>query len=406
MKVLMLGWELPPHNSGGLGVACYQLCKALSKKGVGIEFVLPYTADHSDIDFMKVHAAHPQDIESVLKSGIAYDSHKFIYTDGREQWMNIFDQQTMYETAVGQIVSLLEFDVIHAHDWLTFRAGLRAKHLSNKPLILHVHSIESDRAGKEGGGNPLVREIEELSMLLADRVIAVSKFTKDAIVREYNIPADKIDVVHNSIDLEMVQTLDEENIYRYLHTMRKKGYRVVVNVGRLTIQKGLPNLLQAAKLVIDRRPKTLFLIVGSGEQYYELIELAAELGISKNVIFTGFQRGKNWRDSFAIGDLFVMPSVSEPFGLTPLEAAGYGTPSIISKQSGVAEIFQNCLKIDYWDVNEMANQIMAVVDNDVLRDELHENAFKEYELLSWHPAAERLIDWYHHHATNLSEAMA
>jgi glycogen(starch) synthase len=406
MKVLMLGWELPPHNSGGLGVACYQLCKALAKKGVGIEFVLPYTADHSEIDFMNVHAAHPQGVESILKTGIAYDSQKYILSGGKETWLSMPDQQAAYESAVGQLTPLLEFDVIHAHDWLTFRAGLRAKHVSNKPLIVHVHSIESDRAGTEGGGNQLVREIEELGMLLADRVIAVSKFTKDAIVREYGIPADKIDVVHNSIDIEMVQTLEEVNAHHYLSAMKKQGYRVVVNIGRLTIQKGLPNLLKAAKLVIEREPKTIFLVVGSGEQYFELIELAAELGISRNVVFAGFQRGKNWRDSFAIGDLFVMPSVSEPFGLTPLEAAGYGTPSLISKQSGVAEVFRNCLKVDFWDVKQMANQIIAVVSSDALRDELQANAFHEYEQLSWHPAAERLMDWYTHHSTSLSEAMA
>lgn len=402
----MLGWELPPHNSGGLGVACYQLCKALSEKGVGIEFILPYTADHGDVDFMKIHAAHSQDIAAVLKSGIAYDSYKYIFNDGHEEMADIFGQQAMFETSVGRLVPLLEFDVIHAHDWLTFRAGLRARLMTGKPLILHAHSIEADRAGKANGGNSLVREIEGLSFLLADRVIAVSQFTKEAIMREYDIPADKIDVVHNSIDLEMVQTVSEENVHRYLSAMKKQGYRVVVNVGRLTIQKGLPNLLYAAKAVIDKAPKTLFLIVGSGEQYYELVELAAELGISRNVIFAGFQRGQNWRDSFAIGDLFVMPSVSEPFGLTPLEAAGYSTPSLISKQSGVAEVFRNCLKVDFWDVNEMANQIVSVVTNDSLRDELAENALQEYESLSWNPAAERLLGWYRHHVENLSEVAA
>jgi glycogen(starch) synthase len=405
MKVLMLGWELPPHNSGGLGVACYQLCKALSKKGIDIEFVVPYTADHEDIDFMKIHPAHPQGISEILKSGIAYDSYKYIFDDGSEEWVDMFKQQAMFETAVGRLAPMLECDVIHAHDWLTFRAGLRARQVTGKPLILHVHSIESDRAGQEMGGNPLVREIEGLSFLLADRVIAVSQFTKEAIMREYDIPSDKIDVVHNSIDLEMVQTLSEDNVHKYLDSMKKQGYRVVVNIGRLTIQKGLPNLLYAAKAVIDKAPKTLFLIVGSGEQYYELVELAAELGISKNVIFAGFQRGQNWRDSFAIGDLFVMPSVSEPFGLTPLEAAGYGTASLISRQSGVAEVFRNCLKVDFWDVNEMANQIVSVVTQDSLRDELQEHALHEYESLSWHPAAERLINWYNHHATNLSEVM-
>lgn len=401
----MLGWELPPHNSGGLGVACYQLCKALSKKNIDIDFILPYTADHG-IDFMNITAAHPQNVDAVIRAGMAYDSHLYKYADGREELVSIHQQQAMFETAVGRLITEKEFDVIHAHDWLTFRAGVRARQLSGKPLIVHVHSVESDRAGVSKGGNPLVREIESMGLMMADRIIAVSQFTKEAIMREYDIPADKIDVVHNSIDLDMVEPLDMHSSHRYLEQMRAQGYRVVVNIGRLTIQKGLTNLLYAAQKVIEREPKTLFLIVGSGEQYTELIELAAELGISQNVLFTGFRRGKQWRDSFAIGDLFIMPSVSEPFGLTPLEAAGYGTPSLISKQSGVAEVFDNCLKVDFWDIDEMANQIVNVVRHDGLRDELHANARQEYDRLSWHPAAEKLIAWYQHHAYQAAGAAA
>jgi glycogen(starch) synthase len=400
MKVLMLGWELPPHNSGGLGVACYQLCKALSKKGADIEFVLPYTADHG-IEFMNVNAAHPQDVTEVLKAGIAYDSYKYVKETGEIEWIDLFGQSALYEQAVDRIVQLAEFDVIHAHDWLTCRAALRAKEITGKPLILHIHSIESDRAGKHHGGNPMVREIEYMSMMLADRVIAISEHTKKAILREYKIPADKIEVVHNSFDTQDVQPLDAANTYQYLERMKLHGYRVVVNVGRITIQKGLPNLLRAAKEVVTRAPKTLFLFVGSGEQERELMELAAELGIGRNVVFTGFQRGKAWRDAYAIGDLFVMPSVSEPFGLTPFEAIGYGTPALISKQSGVSEVLQNCLKVDFWDINEMANQITAVVQNDALRDELHANSLKEYERLSWDNAADRLFELYERHTAKV-----
>lgn len=391
----MLGWELPPHNSGGLGVACYQLCKALSRRGADIEFILPYSADHG-IDFMRVNAAQPQDVIEVIKSGIAYDSYKYIHSDGHEEWVDMFGQQLAYEKSVDRIVEIAEFDVIHAHDWLTFRGAMRAREKTGKPMILHVHSIESDRAGGSHG-NPLVREIEETAMLLADRIIAVSGHTKHAIVREYGIPANKIQVVHNSLDTVEIQPSQDENVYRYLEKMKQDGYRVVVNVGRLTVQKGLPNLLYAAREVVARAPKTIFLIVGSGEQEYELLELAASLGIGRNVVFTGFQRGKNWRDAFTIGDLFVMPSISEPFGLTPLEAVGYGTPSLISKQSGVAEVLSNALKIDFWDIDEMANQITSVVQNDVLRDALQQNAYREYEKLSWNTAADQLFDVYNEH---------
>lgn len=395
MKVLMLGWELPPHNSGGLGVACYHLCKALAKHNVAIEFVVPYLADH-DIDFMDVTAAIPQDVKAIYKSGIAYDSYRYVMSDGREEWHDMFDQQQMYEVAVGQIVSERSFDIVHAHDWLTFRAALRAKEILGCPIILHVHSVESDRAGGHRG-NPLVHEIEEMAFLAADRIIAVSDLTRQAIARDYGIPLDKIEVVHNSLAREDMQPLEYPLVttYQYLASLRAQGYRVVTNVGRLTVQKGLPNLLRAAKIVIEKVPKTMFLIVGSGEQYIELVQLAADLGIAKNVIFTGFQRGKAWRDAMNIGDLFVMPSVSEPFGLAPLEAIAYGTPAMVSKQSGVGEVLHSCLKVDFWDVNEMANQIIATMQNDPLRDELLKNASYELDRMSWHHAANKMVNIYH-----------
>lgn len=395
MKVLMLGWELPPHNSGGLGIACYQLCKALVKRDIDIEFILPYTADHG-IDFMTVSAVAPQGAAEIIRSGIAYDSFKYIAEDGTVHWLGLHDQQLLYEDAVAKLVESKEFDIVHAHDWLTFRAALRVKQQKNCPLILHVHSVESDRAGSEQG-NPLVHEIEALGLHMADRIVAVSRHTKEAIMRDYGIPSDKIEVVHNSIESKDVVPLDNDNVYRYLSLMKSLGYRVVVNVGRLTVQKGLPNLLQAAQLVIQKAPKTLFLIVGSGEQYYELISQAADLGIGDKVLFTDFQRGKNWRDAFAIGDLFVMPSVSEPFGLTPLEAIGYGTPALVSRQSGVSEVLRNCLKVDFWDIHEMANQIASVMQSDALRDELWRHAFGEYEQLTWDKAGQRIKELYERH---------
>ncbi|MBC7581519.1 glycosyltransferase family 4 protein [Aeromicrobium sp.] len=396
MRVLMLGWELPPHNSGGLGVACYHLCKALAKKPVDIEFILPYHAPFVE-NFMKVTAAHPQGAKVVMTNSGAYDSYKYVFDDGHEEHVDIVGQQMAFEDAVARIASSKEYDVIHAHDWLTFRAALRAKQAKmHCPLILHVHSIERDRAGGQTG-NPLVREIEATSMLVADKIIAVSQLTKDAIIEEYGIPADKIDVVHNSVDHTTFEALDADNAYNYLVTMKSNGYRVVTNVGRLTVQKGLTNFLLAAKEVINRAPRTFFLIVGSGEQYFELIELAAKLGIAENVIFTGFQRGKNWRDSFAIADLFVMPSISEPFGIAPLESVGFGTPTLISNQSGVKEVLHNTLKVDFWDVHEMANQITAVVQNDALRDTLQANASAELNRMSWDHTADKLFSIYQHH---------
>lgn len=394
MKVLMLGWELPPHNSGGLGVACWQLCKALSKKGVDIEFVLPYQADHN-ADFMTIR--HSSKAKTLTKDMYlqSYDSAGF---GSQTHGMPVRMHKTHYDFIqnVAQLAEEVEHDIIHAHDWLTFRAGLRAKEVSGKPLIVHVHSIESDRAGG-GSGNPLVREVEALTFLIADKVLAVSKHTKNAIMREYKIPEDKIQVVHNSYEVAETYQLQEDSSYHYIETMKSNGYKVVVNVGRLTLQKNIPSLLRAAKDVIFRDPKTLFLIVGTGEQDYELMELAADLGISQNVIFTGFLRGKQLRDAFSIGDLFVMPSISEPFGLTPIEAACYGTPSLISKQSGVAEVLKNCLKVDYWDTKDMANQITACIQNPELAATLTSNAMDEVFRLDWSDSADSVIGHYHEH---------
>lgn len=393
----MLGWELPPHNSGGLGIACYQLCKALAKKGADIEFVLPYTAEHPGIDFMRVNAAHPQDVKKVLQAGIAYDSFKYVKHTGEIESIDIMGQAMIYEEAVGRVVSMGSFDIIHAHDWLTCRAALRAKMMTGKPLIVHLHSIESDRAGKEFGGNPMVREIEALALMVADKIITVSEHTKRAVMREYGIPAEKIEVVHNHFDKSNLEPESGDSVYPYLQRMKSLGYRVVVNVGRLTIQKGLPNLLVAFREVVKRAPKTFLLLVGDGEQKYELINAAAELGIADKVFFTGFQRGKAYRDAYTIADLFVMPSISEPFGLVALESIGYGTPILVSRQSGVSEVVHNCLKVDFWDVNEMANQIVAVVQNDALRDELHANSYREYLNHSWDQSADKLWDVYFRH---------
>ena len=395
MKILMLGWELPPHNSGGLGVACYGLCEALSNHDVDIEFVVPYHEDHH-LEFMTVTAAHPQGAKVIMAGSGAYDSYKYVYEDGNEEWVDIYSQQKAFEHSVAEIAESREYDIVHAHDWLTFRAALRAKQARNVPLILHVHSIERDRAGGNAG-NPLVREIESTAMMLADTVIAVSQLTKDAIVADYGIPADKIQVIHNSLNEQLLAPLDDANAYHYISSLKIQGYKVITNIGRLTVQKNLVNLLRAAKLVIDREPRTIFLIVGSGEQYHELITEAADLGIASNVLFAGFQRGKAWRDAFTIADLFVMPSVSEPFGLTPLEAIGFGTPALISHQSGVGEVLQNCLKVNFWDVEQMANQIVAVIQNPALAEELQHNAARELKSINWAKSAQKITALYSQH---------
>lgn len=402
----MLGWELPPHHTGGMGIVCYQMCKQLARSGAQIEFVLPYTADFSHIDFMKINPALPDDVEKVIgnQAGSTYDSQYFQYVseDGSTRGVAMNEHQANYAKYVARLVELGDYDVIHAHDWLTFRAALAAKQATGIPLFVHIHSTEFDRSGGKSG-NPMVREIEYIGLHLADRIFAVSQATKDIIVREYGIDPSKIEVVHNAMEFEPHELHEDtsDNTFRYLTTMKEAGYGVLVSAGRLTIQKGLTHLLRAFQKVVSERPKSLLLIVGPGEQYNELVELAASLGLSGNVIFTGHLNGtgKQWRDAFRVGNLFVMPSVSEPFGLTPFEALAQRTPALISKQTGASEILHSVLKVDYWDEHEMANQITSVLDHHDLEETLAENGHEELMKQSWKKPVETVMHHYHRHAS-------
>lgn len=400
MKILMLGWELPPHYVGGMGIVCEQLTRQLARDGADIEFVLPFHADYSNITHMKVTAALGQDAHTLMQSGGTYDSMRYQVTDiqGNRTTRTLYEQVEAFGHNIGQVVKLGSYDVIHAHDWLTLRAGIAAKQISGLPLFVHIHATEFDRAGG-AYGNPLIRDIEYIGLHMADHIFAVSNFTKQILVREYNLPADKISVAENVMDVP-VHLIDEtHSTYRYLELMKSRGYKVVLNAGRMTMQKGIYHLLNAAKLVVDKRPKTIFLFVGGGEQIPELFEHAANLGIVKNVMFTGRVEGigKQWRDCFRVADLFVMPSVSEPLGMVPYEATAYGAPSLISKQSGIAEFFCNTLKVDYWDMNSMANQICSVLDNQGLHDTLLANAQTEKDQKSWAPISERIMNTYRSH---------
>ncbi len=389
----MLGWELPPHNSGGLGVACLELCKSLASSGADIDFILPYRSNPKRYPFINIFSALPHYSPPDFRFG-AYSSnlyHQIFHST--HQSSNEVDE---YTEAVAKIAEKRNFDIIHAHDWLTFRAALRAREVSGRPFIAHVHSVERDRAGGHAG-NPFVRHIEQTALNISDKVIAVSQRTKDMIVSDYGIPVEKIDVVHNSIDPDGIEPACDASVYSYLEYMKAQGWGVVASIGRLTIQKGLANFIHAAEKVCQVRPKTLFLVVGSGEQRDELIMLAAQCSIGDRVIFTGFLRGKAWRDAYSIADLFVLPSVSEPFGLTALEAIGYGTPVLLTKQCGVSEVICNCLKVDFWDIYQMANKISAVLASKPLAETLHANSYQEYQRLSWNKSVDILMQQYHKH---------
>lgn len=387
----MLGWELPPHNSGGLGVACYKLCKALAGRGCQIDFVVPYNADH-DIDFMNILPTSRITPSELAQLGGGYDSKKLTNQPDGLQTV-----QEHYANKVQALVQTQSYDVIHAHDWLTYQAAIAAKQETSVPIVVHVHATEFDRSG-EHYGNPLVHEIEQQGLLIADYIVAVSELTKNMIVREYGIPASKIQVVHNSVDLDDFKPAATQNVYNYLHHMKQYGYKVVVSTNRFTVQKGLTYFLRAAQLAVQKDPKLLFLLCGSGEQYHELIRMSAELGISQNVLFTGFIRGKALRDAYEIADMFVMPSVSEPFGISALEAVGYGDIALVSKQSGVCEIIRNMLTYDYWDVEKLAGYMLAVARHPGLHKTLQQNATQEFAGQSWAHVAQRLHLFYGHAA--------
>lgn len=397
MNILMLGWELPPHNSGGLGVACFHMSKALALAGSTIDFVLPYQAEHPEVEFMKIHAATT--LKPLERNGLgAYDSAAAI-TDALhrkpgEGLSSIRDVQARYVEYVDELVQENTPDAIHAHDWLTIEAGIRAKEVSGAPLIVHVHATEFDRSG-ESYGNPLVHEIEEQGLLMADRIIAVSNITKALIVHRYHIPADKVEVVHNAFDATLMAThAYDSSTFAYLEHLKSEGYTVVATITRFTVQKGLTHLMKAAARASERYDKLVFLFAGDGEQRDELLRLSAEYGISDKVFFTGFIRGQKWRDAYTVADIFVMSSVSEPFGLTALEAAHHDNALIISKQSGVGEVLSSIFRYDFWDTDRLADQMIAVATSQVLKAELTNNIKREYARLSWNDVAATCLRLY------------
>ena len=396
MKILMLGWELPPHNSGGLGVACYHLSKALALKGSSIDFVVPYDAKHDNIDYMTIHSATK--LSPLHKFGMgAYDSS---FLDGvvdrnSKTPSTIREIQHKYVQFVEDLAASKDFDAIHAHDWLTMEAGMRAKEITNKPLIVHVHATEYDRAGGNAG-NPIVHEIEYQGMMMADRIIAVSGTTKQIIIDKYGIAANKIEVVYNAIDPSSFDDgyVYDERTYKYLEGLKAEGYTIVSAVTRLTIQKGLGNLVRAMAKAIEKYDRLVLLLAGDGEQRDELIRLAADLGIADKVFFTGFVRGKQWRDAYSVSDVFVLSSISEPFGLTALEAAHHDNALIITKQSGVGEVLNSIFRYDFWDVNRLADQLVGIATSPALKDSLRKNVTAEYDRISWHDVAQQCLNLY------------
>ncbi|HSW88246.1 MAG TPA: glycosyltransferase family 4 protein [Candidatus Saccharimonadales bacterium] len=390
IRVLMFGWELPPFNSGGLGVACYGLGKALSEKGVDITFVLPRKVA-VDNDFMRIiFASDVKAFPKVWKYQLTYTfpalyKHLQNKNMGNEQLSSLLEEVEYYAAAAELIAQQEDFDIIHAHDWLSFPAAMKAQEISGKPFVSHIHATELDRTGNSG--NQDIYDIEKEGMQYSDKVVAVSNLTKNIIVDNYEIPSSKVAVVHNGVELTD-ETLPEKMFEL------KKDNKIVLFVGRLTLQKGPDYFLKAAQKVLEHEPHVRFVIVGSGDMKERLIRDAIALGISDKVIFTGFLRDSSLKALYAAADLFVMPSVSEPFGITGLESAINGTPVLVSKQSGVSEVLHHALQVDFWDIDEMTNKILAVISYAALKRTLKKNVAEEAQQQTWDKSAEKIRDVY------------
>jgi glycosyltransferase involved in cell wall biosynthesis len=423
MKVLMFGWEFPPHISGGLGTACYGLTKGLSEiDEVEVTFIVPkafgdedqtsmhligannipvskkdfrFKESNKTIEYLEVNS---QIIPYVgekefwkLKSEKYSKKVKFIETDedSRINFSGTYGPGLMHEikdyALVARIISLEnDFDVIHAHDWLTYPAGIEAKNATGKPLIIHVHATDFDRSG--GNVNPNVYAIEREGMEMADKIITVSNLTRDMVIEKYGIAPEKVVTVYNAVE-------PVENEEGKLQT---KGIneKVVTFLGRITMQKGPEYFIEAAKLVLKKMQNTRFVMAGSGDMMDAMVTRIAELGIADKFHFTGFLKGNDVQNLFNMTDVFVMPSVSEPFGIVPLEAMQFNVPVIISNQSGVAEILENAIKIDFWDTFAMADAIYGVLSYSSLANHFKKKGKQEVEALKWINSARNVKEVY------------
>jgi glycogen synthase len=387
MKILMLGWELPPFNSGGLGEACQGLAKALTQKGVDITFVLPRSQKVSIDGVRVVFTDIDEEIMEIRNSYSASSEYSRLFNKD-EVPPDFVNASLMFAKKIGKLATKFNSDIIHSHDWLTSPAGIVSKGVLGKPLVAHVHSTEFDRTGGNFP-NQIIYEIEKQGLLMADRVLPVGGFMKKILIEKYGVSPDKIEVVYNGIDYH------NEKIYpQALNAFKKMGYKIILFLGRITLQKGPEYFVRAAAKALNYYPKSIYVVTGSGDMKTQMIAEAARLNILDKFIFTGFLRGEDRDKIFQCADLFVMPSVSEPFGITALEAAANDTPVLVSKQSGVSEIFQHSLKTDFWDIDEMASKIVAVLKYEALSKDIRRESAKEIKGFSWGKAADKVIQVY------------
>ncbi len=424
MRVLMFGWEFPPHIAGGLGTACYGIVKGLAYNGVETIFVMPSASGDEDGSVAKIINASDVAVDTVSEtvddfldkvrfvhigsnmipyadpeefSAIVEDERKRQVKDFRISYgqnfkfsgkygANLLEEVARY-AMVGGTIALQhkdEFDVIHAHDWLTYYAGIAAHELTGKPLVVHVHATSFDR-GSADNIDTRVFAIEKRGMAAADKVVAVSDLTRNICINKYGVPPEKVVTVHNAVDFSGRENLVVE---------RGVKEKVVTFLGRITFQKGPEYFIEAAAKVLKRTKNVRFVMAGSGDMMNRAIRQVARLGISDRFHFTGFLRGADVQKMFALSDVYIMPSVSEPFGISPLEAMRTGVPSIISHQSGAAEVLKYAFKVDFWDVDAMANDIYALLNYPALASFAAKEGYDEVNDLKWNGATAKLKKVY------------
>ncbi|MCX6267169.1 MAG: glycosyltransferase family 4 protein, partial [Bacteroidetes bacterium] len=420
--VLMFGWEFPPHITGGLGTACFGLTKGLVKHGVEVIFVVPkaYGDETKDgfrlvnasdviLDFNKVETQEyleriqfleigsnlvpyldPEEFETmVTKDQLAdkTESHSVFskqYSFSGKYGPNLMQEVSRYALVAATIATNNTFDVIHAHDWLTYPAGIAAKKISGKPLVVHVHATEFDRSGENV--NQPVYDIERQGMTEADLVITVSNLTRQIVIEKYGIPAEKVITVHNAV--EPVDRPELDGVTKHVKE------KVVTFLGRVTYQKGPDYFVEAAYKVLKKDSNVRFVMAGSGDLLNRMIRRVAQLKIATKFHFTGFLAGPEVDTMFAMSDVYVMPSVSEPFGISPLEAMRSNVPVVISKQSGVAEVLQHALKVDFWDIDALADAIYGILHYEGLSKMFIRYGKAEVDNLIWENAAVNILEVY------------
>ena len=424
MKALMFGWEFPPYISGGLGTASYGLTKGLAKAGVEILFVMPKASGEEDSSIGKIINASDVvsktetfleeywtnvnflSVSSGLIPYIGFENYEQLredslsnkstvshlggkYSFSGKYGKNLMEEVARYAMVAATIAQEQEFDIIHAHDWLTYLAGIVAKKISGKPLVIHVHATEFDRSGENV--NKAVYDLEKLGMDEADAVMAVSNLTRNIVITRYGIDESKVFTVHNAVDFSQHETTAAK---------RSIDEKIVTFLGRITFQKGPEYFIEAANKVSKRLDNVRFVMAGSGDMMNRMVKRVAKLNLGSKFHFTGFLEGNDVNKMYSYSDVYVMPSVSEPFGISPLEAMRSGVPVIISKQSGVSEVLKHALKINFWDVDALADSIYALLTYKGLNKMIKKCGYDEINTFNWDDTAKIVKKIYQKTAQN------